>query len=264
MIASMTDDYSNLSPIGYQDLLDRLWVWLDQKYHKLHRIGVLGGEPFIQDDFYKLLDYIDQHPNPNLELSIVTNLIIKKDLLVKFVEQTNEFVRLKKIKRVDILASVECWGAEQEYIRYGFNCSQFEENFNYLLKQSTIRLSILSTVNALSINSMPKLAEKYLKWNQTREVDWQMHLVLPNDDHVLSPTAFDYRIFEQAIDQIAAMLPDQYSRQISLGISEKIKNHPNDIDKQQKMLHYINEVDRRRGLNWQQVFPWLKAELNVV
>lgn len=242
------------------------WQWLDKGYSKLKRIHVLGGEPFLIDEFHKLIDYIDAHPNPNLELNIVSNLMINQDILIKFSFKIKELIRTRKLKRVEILASVECWGKEQEYIRYGFNCDKFEQNFQYLVDQKYIVLGILSTINSLSIRSMPELAIKFINWNTQRKIFWYTHLVGPINEHVLSPNYFDFNIYKESLEKVKESTKDlsighDQNIKVLNGIIKKLETiNKTNTDKQNKLLEYLNEIDKRRNLNWKIVFPWLEEE----
>jgi hypothetical protein len=105
------------------------------------------------------------------------------------------------IKTVDILCSVDCWGEQQEYIRYGFQTDVFEKNFEFLLSKPWIRLGMLTTVNSLSIPTTVDLAKKYQQWNSVREIFWHPHLVTP-DTSPFNPLAFDYTLWKSYLDNI--------------------------------------------------------------
>jgi hypothetical protein len=44
------------------------------------------------------------------------------------------------------------------------------------------------------------------------------------------------------------------------GIAKQIANTPKDVNKIQGLIAYLNEIDRRRGTNWRELFPWLDRE----
>ena len=79
----------------------------------------------------------------------------------QYIEQLHQLVKDKKVRRVDITASIDCWGKEQEYARHGLNLTIFETNMNHLLKQgSWLRVNINQTITTLTIKSMPALITK--------------------------------------------------------------------------------------------------------
>ena len=254
----------------YEEFSPLLWQWMEQNFDKLKRLHILGGEPLIQPDFDKLMEFIDSHPNPELELNVVTNLIVKPRTLKNQIEKLDKLYREKKIKRIDILCSVDSWGAEQEYVRYGFSSEIFEKNFNYLLQFESIRLGLLSTVNSLSIMSMPLLAKKFNHWSNSKEIFWYMHFVLPLNSHILSPSAFRYSMWKSSFEQVYEYLIGETfdmdnTRKTLQGIMNTLESSTGDITMQHRLVEYLNGIDFRRNLNWKNTFPWLKTEIeNVV
>lgn len=250
----------------YEELTPLFWEWMATGYNQLRRLQVMGGEPFLQKDFARLLDYIEENPNPNLELNIVTNLIIPSKTLESFCSRVSKLLSNNKIKRLDLLASVDCWGKEQEYIRNGFSCELFEKNVKYLLGRPGIRLGFLSTVTSLSINSMPELAKKINEWATGNELYWYTHLVLPVDSHVLTPGIFDYNIYKHALEEVISLMPlvigdKETTVKVFKGIVNKIYLSKFDAIKQQELIKYLEQIDSRRNLNWRETFPWLAKEV---
>lgn len=246
----------------YQQLAPAFWDWFVDKSTILQRLQVLGGEPFLQKDVGKLIDYFDDNPHCDLEFNIITNLSVTPAIITRQLSKLDSIVKSRKLKRVDIQVSVESWGAEQEYTRHGFDCNVFEDNLQLMFAMGTFRIGLLSTVNALSILSMPALCERFLHWNKSQTIHWYMNSVTPADG-IFSPLIFDYSVFEQALDKVASMLPnntwdEQMTRNTFLGIQASLKNNCKDnIIKQQALYSYLNENDRRRNTNWRGTFPWL-------
>jgi hypothetical protein len=98
-----------------------------------------------------------------------------------------------------------------------------------------------------------------------------MHLVLPNNDSPFSPALFDYGVFEDAINRTLTLMPtntwdEKQTVDTFKGIVSKIKENSQDNTARQKeLIDILNNIDSRRGLNWQQSFPWLNEKMkNVV
>jgi hypothetical protein len=225
-------------------------------------LQLFGGEPFLQEDVLKIIDYLRQTPHPELELNILTNLSIPTTQLTTILSSLSDSKKNNLLKRVDIQASLESWGPEQEYVRFGFDSELFETNMRSMISMNSFRIGFLSTVNSLSINSMPELCEKYLEWNKLQPIFWYMHLVLPNDS-VFNPVIFDYSVFEQSINRMAKMLPtetsdDKTTYKTFMGIASMLeKNCQTDIEKQRRLVNFLTENDRRKSTNWKITFPWL-------
>jgi organic radical activating enzyme len=246
----------------YRDLVPKFWTWFRQHSSTLQRLQLLGGEPFLQKDVLKVIEYLNQNPHPDLELNIITNLSIPTPQLVDTLSLMSQTVNTQSLKRVDIQTSIESWGAEQEYVRYGFDSQLFERNMRSMIGLNSFRIGFLSTVNSLSINSMPDLCSKYLEWKKLHPMFWYMSLVGP-EDSVFSPLIFDYAVFEPALDRMSNMLPvDTWDDQATLDTFQGIagmleKNCSNNIEQQHQLVKFFTENDRRRNTSWRKTFPWL-------
>jgi hypothetical protein len=97
-----------------------------------------------------------------------------------------------------------------------------------------------------------------------------MHLVLPVSDSVLSPNIFDSDYLVQQLDNVYNLLPSnswdqQQTKEVLLGIMKQIEaTKVKDSVKQQELIKYLDEIDRRRSLDWRQCFPWLPTEVERV
>jgi len=266
----IASDHS-LADNSYNDYSPVFWKWFVEHGHNLQRLNVLGGEPFLQPDFFKLLDHYRENPNPKLEFTVVTNLHVKEERLRDICSRLQALYYQGHVARVDILVSVDSWGPGQEYVRYGFDRIIFEHNLKILTEYEVFRIGLLSTVCSLTIHELPALADKFTEWNDWQEIFWYMHLVLPNTESPFSPVMLDYDTFSQPLEQVCQRLPvgtwdEQQTRDVFTGIISKIKKHASkDTVKQQELIAILEEIDRRRGLSWQQAFPWLDEKMkNVV
>jgi organic radical activating enzyme len=255
----------------YKELVPKFWKWFYTNSQNLHRLQILGGEPFLQSEFNDLLEFFDSNPHPNLEFNIVSNLSLPTRVLEPALEKLAALKKQQKLKRIDIQISVDCWGPEQEYIRHGFDMTTFDCNVQRLIELGEFRIGLLSTVTSLSIRAMPALAAKYNHWCKKQKIYWYMHLVLPNKTSVFDPTIFDYSHYAKSLDDVLDLLPNTDWDDLALrdtfnGIVSKLKQQcANDLEKQQRLCCYLDSNDQRKNKNWQTVFAWLNMEeLNVV
>ena len=77
------------------------WQWWPSLYTTLKVFRMTGGEPLMDANTFKILDYVKEHPNKNLELSVTSNMCPPGDLFDKFLE------KIKTLDRVE--HSVECY-----------------------------------------------------------------------------------------------------------------------------------------------------------
>ncbi len=254
----------------YKELYPKFWSWFKKNSQFLKRLQILGGEPLLQKDLFKLLEYIDENPHPQLEFNIITNLSVSTSIVEKTAELLIELLKNKKLKRVDIQASVDCWGPGQEYVRTGFQLDLFEQNLKTLLGKKVFRIGLLSTVCSLTIPEMNNLARKHRDWSEHQEVFWYMHLVLPANS-IFSPMIFGSHELVSSLEKVYNQLPkstwdQKQTLDILAGIIKTIKTNAKDNQQvQRELVKYLNTVDQRRGLNWKNAFPWLESKLkNVV
>jgi hypothetical protein len=254
----------------YKELIPKFWSWFETNHASLQRLQILGGEPLLQKDLFKLLDFFENNPCPALELNIVTNLSVPTHVLQKASEQMARLLITRKVKRVDIQASIDCWGPAQEYVRHGLSLDLFERNLKSLIGMKIFRIGLLSTICSLTIPEMHALVHKHKEWCQSQEIFWYMHLVLPVSDSVLSPNIFDSDYLVQQLDNVYNLLPSnswdqQQTKEVLLGIMKQIEaTKVKDSVKQQELIKYLDEIDRRRSLDWRQCFPWLPTEVERV
>jgi organic radical activating enzyme len=139
--------YNNV--IDYYTDNDKLWDNLPHFIPYLEDVYFAGGEPFIQDGHYKLLDMlIASGYCKNINLQYNTNLSYKK-------YKKHDLKNLwSMFKSVSLWPSVEGFGAKVEYSRKELKWEDFEENAIYFKKYIT---TISSVINIYSITSMPNL-----------------------------------------------------------------------------------------------------------
>lgn len=244
----------------FPQTVDKFFSYLDQNWMTLRRLNVLGGEPFYQRDFFRLLEFIEQHSNPDLKLTVVTNLMVSRDILQQFVERMRRCLIERKIARLDIMASIDCFGAEQEYVRFGLDLDQWQSNFEFLCGQRWIFLNVHNTINALTIKTLSDLLDYINGLRRSRRIYHSFGLVQIRPQ--LHPGIFGPGFFSNDFCRILERMPGQDSwsqknREYMQGIIQVIDAHGQNLEQQKYLELYLDELDRRRGQNWRLVFPWL-------
>lgn len=251
----------------FEALTDKFFEYLDKNYHQLRKLNVLGGEPFFQQSFERLFKFIQNNKNPDLELTIVTNLKLPKKTLEKFVIDIRQCLLERKIGRLDITASLDCFGEQQEYVRYGLDLDKFKENFEFLAQHRWITLNINSTITALTIKTMPDMIRYIKTFLKDRKIFWSFGLV--DNRAWLNPTVFGGEFFKTDFENILREMPDssdwdKNQRQYMEGISRYVSAATVDLDHMNNLIEYLDEIDRRRNLNWRTVFPWLDRHVLLI
>ena len=249
------------SPNHFKDLVPLFWQWFPEGFIKIKRLHVLGGEPFYQKELDKLLDMIEKYPNPDCELNIVTNLMVPKKRIAAFIDSFKKLLITRKLKRVDITCSIDCWGKQQEYVRWGIELEQWEDNFKLLMENKWIYLNINQTISALTIKTMPDLLMKLQEWRKDRKIGHWFSGVTPQPSY-LKGEIFGNKEFEYDCIEILNLMPkdtneDKTAIEYMKGIFQQILNAEQDNQEIKKLIVFLNEKDRRRNNNWRELFPWL-------
>jgi organic radical activating enzyme len=243
------------------------WEWLDQNHTTLRRFHILGGEPFYQQQFETCLNFLETHSSPELEFNIVSNLKISHEKFKKIIGRIKNLTASRNIKRFDLTCSIDCWGDEQEYIRYGIDMEEWRKNFEFLVDQKWIVLNINQTITGLSIKSMPSLIEYINHHRQTRKIGHYFMTV--NGSRHLYPGIFGSGFFDQDFDKILKVMPNdtwqhQHAHSMMRGLQLEFNTTSRDSTEILKLETFLDEMDRRRNLNWKKTFPWLEREINNV
>lgn len=242
----------------------KLFNWLKLNRQHLTVFNILGGEPLYQSELEQCLDLFEKFPAPELKLQIFTNLNAKLSHVQKIVSRVKSLIDNGQLREFEVTASLDCWGAEQEYVRFPLNLIQWEQNFNFLLEQRWINLIIGSTVTPLTIKTLPDLLKKINDWNQTRPVHHYQNSV--NGPSHMFIDIFG-GIFQQDFDRALALKPSNTPEQLSSktylqGIAaQSLHSQPN-LPEITKLFNFLNTIDHRRNTHWPTTFPWLVNEFS--
>lgn len=158
------------------------WSWWPQIYTNLKVFRMTGGEPLLDANTWRVLDYVLKNPNAELELSITSNLCPpKEEIINKFILQLQGLEKIQiwkdankfnynsgnhwyvspAIKHFMLFVSCDSVGEQAEYIRSGMRFEILKNNILKILKNSnSVSVSLINTFNILSV---PKLKE-FLSW----------------------------------------------------------------------------------------------------
>ncbi len=246
----------------------QFWRWMEENYSTLRRFHVLGGEPFFQDQFETCMLFLEEHANPELEFNVVSNLKVSRAKLENFLERIKKLLVDRKIKRFDLTCSIDCWGKEQEYIRYGIDLEEWQRNFEYVAQQRWITLNINQTITVLGMKTMPELIRYINKHRQSREIGH--YFMSCNNRAHLYPGIMGAGYFDQDFADVLKEMPNntwqqKHARSLMQGLQLEFNSKQRNTEQIRNLFHFLNEIDRRRGLDWKQTFPWLVKEIeNVV
>jgi organic radical activating enzyme len=250
------------------NLTQKFWEWFLDHHKEISRLHVLGGEPFFQAQFDKCLEFLDQHPCPNLEFNVISNLKVSENKLSKILTKIKFLLDNKKIKRFDLTASIDCFGPQQEYVRWGMNVEQWKKNFDTVVNCKWIYLNVNQTLSGLTIKTIPELLDFVNEKRSHREIGHYFSTTVMTHEF-LHPGIFGSRFFADDFAAIIKRMPDNTWQQNEAkknmqGIIKQIDSCDRDQEKINQLSIFLAEMDRRRGTNWKTIFPWISKEINCV
>lgn len=240
----------------------KMFDWLKVYRHHLTNFNILGGEPLYQKDLLQCLDFFKSYPAPDLKLQIFTNLNAKLSYLQYIISLVKQLIDSGCIREFEVTASLDCWGAPAEYVRFPLKLQTWHTNFEYLLHQPDINLIVGSTVTPLTVGTLPDLIDRINQWNRVRPVyHYQNSVNSPSYLYIDIFGDLFKEDFQLAIDLKPTDTPEQRkSRDYLVGIAKQSTSSQPNITEITKLFKFLNTIDQRRNLDWKQVFPWLVEE----
>jgi len=265
------------------------WEWWPELYRDLHTFRITGGEPLLSKDTWKVLDYIidEKIPNKNLKFAINSNLGVDDFLIDKLIEKLTRIIDEDRVKEVIIFTSTDAWGKHAEYIRYGMNFDKFWMNIQKLLRAiPKLTITIMSTYNIFSPFSYNELIKNVyeIKREFNNGQRYWLHPVLLDTSYLRYPKHQSVKLL---VDEHKELILDNAKTALfygvttfdnkNMGITEteirKIKRiydwatSPTNDDinfDRRNFINFVSEHDRRRGTNFEEIFPLLSKTIKNI
>ena len=214
--------------------IEAFFAWWESDLHRtLTELRITGGEPLMSGHTWKLFDWFKENKNKSTcQLAINSNLGFGQDVVQRMLDST-EGVKMM------LYTSNESVGPHAEYIRDGLEWSQWISNMEYLLKAERMRLSVMMTINALCLESLPEMLDQIMAWKKTYG-QWHINFSL----NILRFPSF----------QSALTLPDhirqQYNKRLANWYATN-KSNPdlNNFEKSniERLIDYLDIVKTPHG-----------------
>jgi hypothetical protein len=236
------------------------WEWMEKNSNELRIFNVLGGEPLYQKEFDQCLEFFDTHPNSLLTFGVFSNLQHNPEVFRKKIDKANNLVKEGKIKKFEIICSIDCWGKESEFVRMGLDLETWETNFKTLVNSDHVSIHVHMSATPMSVFTAADLVKKVYSYRRDdRWIGLSMNTVVK--PHCVSPYIFGYYLapyLEPMLDIIGGTKHDnEVFRTLTEGIINKMKNTEPDIKQINSFVKYMDALDLRRKKNWREVFPVL-------
>ncbi len=216
---------------------------------KLRRIYLVGGEPFLIKETKNMLLNIKQQQGTlaNLEVECQTNGSNFKN---------NQIVSLlHECKKVTIKISIDAVGKEYEYIRHPLKWKTIEENFEFLLKNFNFQVEVGATIGIHNIDCLPD----FFRWFQIQQQNFNLLDRVFGINPVHKEFSFDNSTREMKniwLEKLSEFSEYDWATRASMMIENSSTASDNNI-----WVNYLNTIDKRRNLKWQNALPDLADTL---
>ena len=153
--------------------------------HKVHTLKLIGGEPFLKENWDRIAKVIDSGVCNDMHLEVTTNGTILNDEI---------FERLSKTKSAHLRISVDSTDDNYEFIRWPHKWDKMHKNLKYLRnnKFDNIHISVSNLVNIYNFEFLPEIEAYFSDVNNvvgySTEIKPETHLMnyqnLP--EHIIS------------------------------------------------------------------------------
>jgi pyruvate-formate lyase-activating enzyme len=274
-------------PIHYKEdnpYINKFWEWWPELYKTLNTFRITGGEPLLSENTWKILDYIIDNPNPNMDLkiSINTNMGIPRKLVEKLIEKVN--LIQGKCRDISIFTSAESTEEHAEYSRFGMDWELYTNNIKYFMDETAkhrIRLSFMTTVDIFASASFDKFLEYVCGLRKTYDTNRADSLIgfhvaylrWPHHQQITLLDAEQKKVFGKKMADAVTKLthggPDVngnlYMEEIDQ-INRLVEWMNSETPAREEYLNFVNvfeEMDRRRSTNLLETFPHLQEVYNI-
>ena len=100
--------------------VDAFWRWWPQLYPQLRHFRMTGGEPLMDRNTHRVLDYVIETPSPHLHLNVTSNFSVEEKLWQSYLDKVKRICD-GRIEHFMQYVSLDAWGPQAEYIRNGLD-----------------------------------------------------------------------------------------------------------------------------------------------
>lgn len=286
-----TDNYNDIEwtkrigrmPIperDYNPYVEAFWKWWPDLYPALHTFRVTGGEPLMNKNTFKMMDWIIENdkPNTNLLLGINSNFCVDDKLFNKFINQAHKVLQSKKVRKLEIYTSAEAQGEKAEYIRTGFEYKKFFNNMDRVLNEfkdyENFVVTLMCTFNALSVSSFKNYLEDLVALRKQYGRDC-MYIDIP---YLRYPEMMDIKILDSSfehyitdtISYMESAEADNLMHESETAKLKRILEYWRSVRDKDQTGHksnfkvYAKELDSRRNTDFLKVFPEYSGWYNAI
>ena len=249
------------------------WKWWPTLYKNLKHFRMTGGEPMMDNNTYKVFEYVIDNPKQDLHLNVTSNMCPPNNKLKnKYFDMVKKICIEEKVEHFMQFVSVDAWGKQAEYIRNGLEFNRMWDNVDEFLDRIPVRNSVtfIITYNNLSVTSLDKLLEGILELRKRhsktyqrvwfdipllRQPAWQQVTLLPESYQAIHQDNIEYMRENSGEEKGLHIFKDFEIQKMLRNLIYWRKNANINTQNKKNFYAFFNEHDRRRLTNFETVFP---------
>jgi hypothetical protein len=257
--------------------VEAFWQWWPTLYPELRHFRMTGGEPLMDKNTHRVLDYVIANPSPHLHLNVTSNFSVDEALWQKYLTKVKTICD-GRIEHFMQYVSLDAWMSQAEYIRNGLDFDLLWDRVNQFLTEvpNYSSLTFIVTMNNLSVTSLDRLmagilglrqiySKTYQRvWFDTpvlREPAWQSLQILPEPyaDRLERTWAWMLKNIEQPEDPFHGFKDYEIAR-LDRDIAWMRAGQGQDHSRAKgDFYRFFSEHDRRRGTDFLKTFPEMRS-----
>lgn len=257
--------------------VEAFWQWWPELYPHLRHFRMTGGEPLMDRNTHRVLDYVIEHPSQHLHLNVTSNFSVEEKLWQQYLGKVKAICD-GRIEHFMQYVSLDGWGSQAEYIRHGLDFERLWNRVNEFLTEipGYNSLTFIVTMNNLSVTSLDKLFAGILGLRKThshtyqrvwfdtpvlREPAWQSLQILPESyaDRLEHTWAWMVAHSEQSHDPYHGFKDFEIARlDRDIAWMRQGQQQDNSAHKAD-FFRFFQEHDQRRGTSFQKTFPEMQS-----
>ena len=173
-----------------------------------------------------------------------------------------------RLDKIQIFFSCDALGPEGEYVRTGLDLNVAIKNFEHILHNTDIEQGINSALTVTAVPGMPAMVKYINECNKIKPIYWSM---MKANQHEIGPREYMYpgifgnkindwglREAIESFDTTSHGHPDSVKESYKTymqGIMAEFAQREPSVHRQKQFKIYLNELDRRRGTDWKNIYP---------
>jgi organic radical activating enzyme len=252
-----------------------LFKWFEKHLHELHKIMVLGGEPFLQKETFRFIEFLEKGNYPDLTLVFFSNHNIEHERFKKWIDRLEVLQKSGRLDKIQIFFSCDALGAEGEYVRTGLDLNVALKNFEHILHNTNIEQGINSALTVTAVPGMPAMVKYINECSKIKPIYWSMMKAsscetVSTQAHMY-PGIFGAKINDWGLREAVEMFdtnshgyPDSVKvnhKTYMQGMIQEFEGRDPSPIRMKQFNTYLTELDRRRGTDWTKIYPQMYKEI---